>query len=91
MFDRTFQLAMALSARLLFGASVIMLVASIGYAVRILSNVGMTGPSLAQQEGWPLALTTVVFSSFLPAAYLFAASAAVHHLSRLGRDSTSQV
>ncbi len=76
---------MAVSARLLFVASLVMLVACLGHAVYILSNAGMTGPSLSHEAGWPAAMLIVIYSAFLPAAYVFAASAAVHQLSRLGQ------
>ena len=85
MFERFFQSAMAISARLLFASSLVMLIAAIAHLVKILSNDGMTGPSLAQQAGWSGALLVVVYNAVLPAAYLFAASAGVHYVSQLTR------
>ena len=80
MFERLFQRAVHSAARLLFGAALVMLLWGAAYAISLLGNFGMTGPSLAQQGGWVLATLSVVSMSFGPAAYLFFGAAVIHHL-----------
>ena len=80
MFERMFQRAFNVAARLLFAASLVMVVWGAAYAIYVLGNFGMTGPSLSDQAGWVGAALGIFHSSFAPAAQLFFGSVIVHHL-----------
>jgi hypothetical protein len=80
MFERMFQRAIGIAARLLFAASLVMVVWGIVYAIYALSNFGMSGPSLSDQVGWVGASMSILNLSFAPAAQLFFGSVIVHYL-----------
>ena len=80
MFERIFQRAVGVAARLLFAASLVMVVWGVVYAIYVLSNVGMSGPSLSDQVGWVGASMSILNLSFAPAAQLFFGSVIVHYL-----------
>ncbi len=80
MFERMFQRAIGIAARLLFAASLVMVVWGVVYAFYALGNFGMSGPSLADQVGWVGASISILNLSFAPAAQLFFASVIVHYL-----------
>jgi hypothetical protein len=84
--DRWYRSIARHGARILFFASLYMLLAGVTHVAVLLGNYGMTAPSLAEQIGWVGAIVSVSFSALLPAAYLFAASLFVNHLDRWAED-----
>ena len=80
MFEQLFQRAISLAARLLFAASLVMVVWGIVYAIYVLGNFGMSGPSLSDQVGWIGATMSILKLSFAPAAQLFFGAVIVHYL-----------
>lgn len=80
MFEQLFQKAVGSAARLLFAASLVMIVWGIVYAIYVLGNFGMSGPSLADQVGWIGASMSILNLAFAPAAQLFFGSVVVHYL-----------
>jgi hypothetical protein len=79
-FEQLFQKAVAVAARVLFAASLVMFIWGIVYGVYVLSNFGMTGPSLSDQVGWVGATMSILALSFAPAAQLFFGAVIVHYL-----------
>ena len=90
MFEQLFLGAMRRGPRILFLAALVMLTWGLAYIGWVLSNAGMTGPSLAQQGGWIGAILSTLHASFAPAAYLFFAALVVHHLEEWGRRDKTQ-
>ncbi|MDB5673487.1 MAG: hypothetical protein JWM65_469 [Sphingomonas bacterium] len=86
MFERVFEATMAISARLLLIAALVMLVCGFGYVAQVIGNVGMTGPSVQHQVGWFGAISMVVYQGLAPAAYLLIGSAVINHLDRWARE-----
>jgi hypothetical protein len=82
LFERLFQKALGSASRLLFAASLVMLLWGIVYAVWLLSNQGMSGPSLPSQIGWIGATLTVLAGAFTPAAQLLFGAALINHMDR---------
>ncbi|MCW2387156.1 hypothetical protein M2333_000202 [Sphingobium sp. B11D3B] len=80
MFDRMFQKAIGIAARLLFAASLMMVVWGCVYAAFVVTNFGAAGPTLLEQAGWLGASLSVLQSSFVPAAQLFCGSVIIHYL-----------
>ena len=82
MFERIFQRAIGVASRLLFAASLVMVVGGVVYAIYAFGNFGMSGPSLSEQAGWVAASLAILNLSFAPAAQLFFGSVIVHYLER---------
>lgn len=80
MFEQLFQKAVGAAARLLFAASLVMTVWGIVYAIYVLGNFGMSGPTLAQQAGWFGAMLSILSLAFAPAAQLFFGSVVIHYI-----------
>jgi hypothetical protein len=82
MFERVFQVVVRHGARILFALAVTMAACEIAYAAYLLSNVGQTGPSLAQQSGWWPTIVLLLHGGIAPPAYMLTAALVVHYLER---------
>lgn len=80
MYEQLFQRAIRSAARLLFAAALLMLAWGAAYCGYVLSNVGMTGPSLSDQAGWIGAMLSVFAIAFSPAAKLFFGAVIIHYI-----------
>lgn len=86
MFERTFQRTMALAARLLFAAALVMFVWGLVYFAHLLIERAGGEPSGSYALGWDELIMMVLATTFRPAVELLFCAAVVHHLERWLKD-----